>query len=319
MKKTLKIWLLIAAALTIIGAVIFTCALSLTDFDFTKLSTQKFETNTYEFDVELEKISINTNTASVTFIPTDEDICKVVCFEYTNQKHTVTAEDGTLKINMTDSRKWYAHIGIFFDSPEITVYLPKDAYSSLSVRTETGNVEIPDSLGFDLIDITGETSNICCHTKASKSITVSTTTGNISLSSAEAETVKLSATTGDISISSTGSETVTLSATTGDITVKDTECGILTTENRTGKTHLKNVTAKEKLDAKSNTGNILLDRCDAPDITAEASTGNVTGTLLSDKIFITETSTGNVKVPISAGEEKCRITTSTGNIRIEIE
>ena len=54
-------------------------------------------------------------------------------------------------------------------------------------------------------------------------------------------------------------------------------------------------------------------------IMVKTSTGNVKGTLLSDKIFVTDTSTGRVSVPKTTSGGKCEITTSTGDIEIELE
>ena len=45
----------------------------------------------------------------------------------------------------------------------------------------------------------------------------------------------------------------------------------------------------------------------------------VGGTLLSDKVFITDTTTGDVDVPKTTTGGKCEITTTTGDIEIDIE
>ena len=58
---------------------------------------------------------------------------------------------------------------------------------------------------------------------------------------------------------------------------------------------------------------------DAAQISVKTSTGDVTGTLLSEKVFITETSTGTIRVPKTITGGKCEITTSTGNIKIDIK
>ena len=47
-------------------------------------------------------------------------------------------------------------------------------------------------------------------------------------------------------------------------------------------------------------------------------TGKVVGSLLSEKVFIAETSTGKVSVPKTTTGGKCEITTSTGDIKIEV-
>lgn len=299
MKKCSIKWRLAATIITVVGAVIFVGAMAVMDFDFTKLSTQKFEINTYEVNEDFDNIFVNVETAAVTFAPSDEGVCKVECVEDIKVKHSVKIQDDTLMITVNDSRKWYEYIGINFRTPKVTVYLPKDAYDSLSVETVTGNIEIPDTFGFESVTVVGTTSNIVCRAQILEGIQARTTTGNIT-------------------VGSSGTETIKLSATTGDITVKDIDCKKLTAESSTGRIKLQAVIAKESISAENTTGGVRLEGCDADDITVHTSTGNVKGTLFSEKIFVTDTSTGRVIVPKTTSGGKCEITTSTGDIEIKI-
>ncbi len=300
MKKATKIWLIAATAFIVVGVLIFIVALATANFDFTKLSTKEFETMTYEFNQDFDNISVNVETATVIFASADDGVCKVECVEERKVKHSVKIQDGTLTISAVDNRKWYDYIGITFKTPKVTVYLPKDVYTSLSVKTATGNIDVPDKFKLETLAITGTTSNIACYANVSKSIELKTTTGNITLGSAQ-------------------TETVSLSATTGKVTVKGVACKNLTAKCSTGHIELKNVIAQEHIKVENTTGGVNFEACDAADITVKTSTGNVRGTLLSEKIFVTDTSTGRVRVPSSASGGRCEITTSTGNIEIEIE
>ena len=98
----------------------------------------------------------------------------------------------------------------------------------------------------------------------------------------------------------------------------DTTCKSLATEGSTGNVALTNVIASQAFSLERTTGNIDLHGCDAGELFIKTSTGNVTGSLLSEKVFITDTSTGNISVPKTASGGKCEITTSTGNITIDI-
>lgn len=300
MNKRSKKWILTALILTIVGTFVFVGALAIINFDFTKLSTQKLETNTYEFNEDFDNIFVNVETAAVTFVPSDNDICKVECVEEESLKHSAKIQDGTLTISAVNNRKWYDYICINFWSPKVTVYLPGEVYTSLSVATATGNIEIPDKFSFETVAVAGTTSNITCHAQVSKSVEVNTTTGNITLDSAQTETVNLS-------------------ATTGKVIVNDVACNKLTAKSITGHIQLKNVIAEESIKAQNTTGGVELGGCDAADIMVNTSTGNVKGTLLSEKIFITDTSTGRISVPKTTSGGKCEITTSTGDIDIVIK
>ena len=109
------------------------------NWNFGKLSTAEYKANTYVIDNAFADISLNTRTADITFTPSADGKCKVVCYEEDNLNHTVTAEDNTLKIQLVDQRKWYSYIGIRLDSPKITVYLPAGEYGALTLRVSTGN------------------------------------------------------------------------------------------------------------------------------------------------------------------------------------
>ena len=119
-------------------------------------------------------------------------------------------------------------------------------------------------------------------------------------------------------MSSAQTETVKLSATTGKILMNDIACNKLTAKSSTGHIQLKNVIAEESIKVQNTTGGVEFGGCDAADIMINTSTGDVKGTLLSEKIFITDTSTGRVSVPKTTSGGTCEITTSTGDIDIDI-
>ncbi len=300
MNKCSKKWLLAAAVLVIVGVLIIVGALAIIRFDFTKLSTQKFQTNIYEFAEDFDNISVNVETAEIILVPYGEELCRVECFEEEKMKHSVKIQEGKLIIDVTDNRKWYNYIGINFQTPTVKVYLPKNVYNSLSVDTVTGDIEISDKFSFETVKLNGTTSDITCYAFVSSSAEINTTTG-------------------DITFGSTKTEAVKLSATTGEITVSNVTCNNLMAKSSTGEISLKNVVAEVSIKAENTTGGVELDGCDATEITVKTSTGDVKGTLLSGKIFITDTSTGSVNVPSSTGGGKCEIKTSTGDIKIEIE
>ena len=103
-------------------------------FDFSKFSTTKFETNTHTVTDAFHSIALHTDTADLTFAPAPDGQCKVTCYEPTNEKSTVTIEDGILTIRTQNTKKWYDYIGIHFITPKITVYLPQSQYQALTIR-----------------------------------------------------------------------------------------------------------------------------------------------------------------------------------------
>ena len=148
MSKCTKKWLIIATSLILIGGLIFAGVMTVLKWDFSKLATVKYVTNTYEIIDDFSDILINTNTADITILPSNDEKCSVVCYEEQKISHTVTTEDNLLAIEAVNKTKWFDYIGLNFDTPKITIYLPKTEYTSLSISESTGDIKIPKDFTF---------------------------------------------------------------------------------------------------------------------------------------------------------------------------
>lgn len=319
MNKVTKKWIVAAVCLVIIGSVIFAAAMTAYKWDFTKLGTVRYETETHSISEEFADIAIDTDTADIIFALSDDGMCKVICYEQENEKHSVEVRDGTLLIDVVCEKEWYEYIGVNFGAPKITVYLPESEYSSLCIKESTGDIKIPAEFEFDSIDITASTGDVENYACASGSITIETDTGDIRIKDISAAGVKLSVSTGEVVADSVTCEgNIEINVSTGDVQLTDTVCKVFFSSGSTGDLNLENVIAAGNFSIKRSTGCVKLDGCDADEIFIETDTGDVTGSLLSDKIFITETSTGDVDVPKLASGGRCEITTSTGDIKIDV-
>ncbi len=149
MRTRTKVWLIIAASLVLIGCILFAGVMSKLKWDFTKLSTVKYEMNAYEISEAFDDISINTDTEDITFMLSNDEICRVECHAEESEKHLVTVKDNTLVIESTPRDNWYDYIGISLGESRITVYLPKTEYASLSINESTGDIEIPKDYIFN--------------------------------------------------------------------------------------------------------------------------------------------------------------------------
>ena len=276
MNKKTKIWLFAAVLSILAGAIIFTAVMSYNKWDFTKLDTEKYQTKAYEIKEDFNNITIDTDTTDIVFAHSDNNVCRVLCYESEKTKNTAYVKNGTLTVISEDSGKWYEHIGICFNTQKITVFLPKTKYGELYVKNSTGDIEIPESFNFSNIDIL-------------------TSTGKIGLQNISAEKLNLSVSTGEIKLS-------------------DINCNNIISKGSTGNIHLKNVIAKDKIHIERNTGDVRLENSDAEEIFVKTSTGNVTGNLLSKKVFSVKSSTGKIIVPKTNKGGKCEIVTSTGDI-----
>ena len=319
MNRTTKIWLVTAASLLVFGFVILGLSACAIGGDFSNMSTKKYETNTYDVDEKFDSISVDVDTSKIVFLPSDDGKTKVVCYEEKNMRHSVSVREGSLVINSVDTRKWYEHIGVNFDSPKVTVYLPSNEYSSLTVKGDTGYVDIPDNFTFNNINIKVSTGNVKCRANVSEEIRVVASTGDVSLEDISVGSLSLSLSTGRASASNINCNgDIIIETSTGNIKLSDTACKSVSLVSNTGKIELMNVVASEKLDIEIDTGDVVFEKCDAGEVYIESDTGDVKGSFLTDKIIFAETDTGRVDVPKCSSGGRCEISTDTGNIKITI-
>ncbi|MBR3894524.1 MAG: DUF4097 family beta strand repeat protein [Clostridia bacterium] len=320
MNKGMKIWMLAAGIALLLGIVILGGVMTVLKWDFTKLSTNQFETNVHEIKEDFRGISIAGETAHIVLVPSENEACSVVCYEQKNQKHSVEVEDGVLVIKSVDSRKWYEHIGISFSTPTVTVSVPSGKYGDLQIKSSTGRVEISKDFEFESIAISQSTGDVKCYASASGNLKIATDTGDVLAEHLSAGSLSLSVTTGRITASNIVCEgEVKLAVSTGRTKLSDLKCQALTSTGSTGDVSLRNVLAEGSLSIERSTGDVKFESCDAAEITVKTTTGDVSGTLRSEKLFIAKSNTGSVRVPESGNGGKCRITTNTGDVKMTLE
>lgn len=327
-----------AVTLMGVGCLLFAVALIAFGFDFSKLDTARYETNTYTVTEAFEKINIRTSEADITFQPSTDGKARVVCVERETTKHEVSVQNGTLTVTVVDKRAWYEHMTFSLKPQSVTVYLPSEHYAALLLGTATGNISVSAPFSFGQAEVTASTGNVTFGAAVNEGLKIHTSTGNIRLDGVHANGIDLSVSTGRIEGSSLRCNTAfSVEVSTGNTVLTNVVCQTLSSHGSTGNMTLKNVTAADsfqlerstgnirlagcdagQLTVRTSTGNVHLDGSDAEQITVKTSTGNVTGTLLTDKVFSTKTSTGRVDVPDTTSGGKCEITTSTGNIRVTV-
>ena len=283
MKKSPKIWLVIAAFLMIGGLMMFAAVMSACHWDFGSLSTATYITTTQEIHETFHSLSIDTVTADVTLALSPDGKCRVEWIAEEHTDYAVTVQNGTLTVQYIDDRSgmdYIHHIGIYGGSPCITVYLPQAQYRFLSVTVGTGAIRAEN--------ITADTLNL------------SVVTGRIALS--------------DVICAGN----VQIFVSTGKTSIANLQCENLFSNGGTGDIHMQNVIAADSFSIQRTTGDVNLDRCDASEIYIKTTTGDVKGSLLSEKNFIAQTNTGNVTVPRIGSGGICQIDTTTGDIYITL-
>ena len=323
MKTAAKVWLIVGSALFLAGAVAFVTLMTVLEWDFRKLklSTRTYETRTHVVEEVFEDLSITTDTANICLLPSEDGTTSVVCYEETKGQHKVEVRDGTLFIEIDDTREWYDYVqvGVNFESPWSRVYLPQETYGALTVQGDTCDVESPSDFQVQTADIALSTGDVKYGATTENSLKIKTTTGHIRVEELSARSLDLKASTGHITATGVKvAEEVSVSVSTGKVNLSDLTCKSLTSTGNTGDLTMKNVIAEGKMLLTRSTGDVKWEACDAAEISVTTDTGDVTGSLLSEKIFYTKTDTGDVEVPRSTTGGICEITTDTGDIRVSI-
>ena len=318
MKKSIMISLIVAGALVLFGAGLFAGAMTAGGWDFSILNTYEVVNNTYDVDEPFTNISIDTDTVDIRFAKSSDGKCRVATRDTSNHIYSVAVEDGTLHIQVYF--KGLFEIGIGAYESFLTVYLPEDAYGALTIKDDTGDIEIPENFSFESMDIELDTGDVVSYADAIGTCRIAATTGDIKVENASVGALALRTTSGDIAVSDVVcAGNVSANVRTGDAFLTNLTCTDLTTTGTTGKLKLTNVIASGKLDITRDTGDVTFDGSDAASIKVHTSTGDVKGTLLSDKTFRYKTSTGRVELPQTTTGGVCDITTDTGDIIINVQ
>lgn len=313
-----RIWPFVLISVVLIVCAFFVGVMSVLGWNFTKLNIGKYQNNTYEINENFSNIYMNTDTADILFVPSNNDKCRVLCYEKENLKHSVNVENDTLSISVNDERKWYEYISINFGSPKITVELPKSQYDSLFIEEDTGDVEIPKSFSFKDADITLSTGDVEFLATAD-AVKIKTSTGNVDVEDTKLGSLSVCVSTGEVDVENVVcADDMYIEVSTGDSEFNNVTCKNFVSKGSAGDIYLEKTVATEKLSINRSTGDVSFERSDAAEISVTTDTGSILGTLLSEKVFIVQSDTGRVTVPKTTSGGKCEVTTDTGRIKIEI-
>ena len=257
-------WIITAIVLLVTGIVICGVSFGVLGFDLGKLSTVTYVTNTYDVSEKFQNISIDGDTENIKFVFSEEEKCRVVCFEEENDLHTVGVEDQTLTIEKKNRKGFWWNVSIATESPSITVYLPEKVYKELSIESDTGDVEIPKEFSFDTINVNLDTGDMSCLASAEGDIRVRTDTGHITIADVTASGMLLSSDTGKMELSDVKiSGDLEIQEHTGKVVLENVKCRNFTSDGDTGSLVMTNVTASGEFNLERNTGDIEFHGCDA--------------------------------------------------------
>lgn len=299
MKKRTLIALIVAAALIITGGILLMLGLS---FAGDSKQESKMQQTDLAIGEPFDSIQINTADCDVVFAQANTTASPYVTFrEMKNVQHSMQVEDGTLKIQMIDNRKWTDHIGLSgmsWENAQMIVYLPREKCASLQITTHTGDIQLTEAILAGEISLRSDTGDIWCNGASMDMLDCMTDTGDIKLSNAECEQIRLKTDTGDKEL-------------------ENVICKRLISESDTGDTDMDRVMAEETLQITANTGDVEIESSDAGAVSIVTDNGDVSGHFLTSKWFQAYSNTGSIRVPNTRDGGECRIQTDSGDIHFE--
>ena len=315
MKKVILIPIIIGGTLLIAGSTLFAIGLA------KGIGQSKLVTNSYDLNESFSDFDFDVSVSSVKFEATTDGTKKVVCEEFEKQPHEVKVSDNTLKITQKDTRKWYEYAFNFsFKSPKITVYLPADSYGNFNLKSSTGDIETTKDFSFANFTAKLSTGNVNIKSNISDNANIESSTGNIVLNGIETNNIKAKASTGRVSLENvTVNNDINIHVSTGRVALENVKADNLNVEASTGYVSLTKTIINDHIEIKTDTGDVKFNDSDADTLEIKTDTGDVTGTLLTSKVFIVRTDTGKIDVPETTSGGLCKITTDTGDIRIQIK
>ncbi|GEM_PF-2098633 len=224
MKKSKKIWIILASACIILGCAAAGAAAAYVGFDFTTFNSVQLDKKTYTITESFENIELQSAGCDVVLLPAKKDTCEIVCAESDAITHNVSVENDTLKIVRTDTRKWYEKIGVFFGTSNITVciYLPEKTYDILRISSEEGNIALTGSLSLNKAELNASSGDITVkNTIAKEKLFVKSTSGNVSLESCDSKDIVIETTSGDVNGSLRSEKNFAATTKSGDTSLPD--------------------------------------------------------------------------------------------------
>ena len=274
MKKTIKIFWIIAAGLLITGLIlggIGFCHLS--GPEELSLNSQQNTGLPVTVTQPFTDVVIEETAGDIQLRSTPQNNATVTGPRTGSVVYEVEVTNGVLVIRPTRSVELFS---FYEENTPLTVSLPQAVYHSITVTTESGD--------------------ICCSGEW------------------QVRQAKLSAESGEISLINGQYGQLTLSTESGDISLYDLHCEDITATAESGDIEAENVLAKNAVTAATESGDMEWENCDAEKLTLTAESGDISGHLLTDKIFQANSESGSVHVPEADKGSVCRIHTGSGNI-----
>ena len=331
--------LIVAGGLMLGGIGIGAAALASSAFNIENMTAEEERMEeTFNITESFKNIRVDADSCDVKYHHATDGKARVDVSVHKGIEYSVGVDNDTLKIDIRDERK----ITIFtFTSPKVDVYLPENEYAEFRTEGHSGNVEVENGFLFDTasisltsgnirfssdvkgnLDLNAKSGNVSCEDINASNTRIEATSGNIRVTDLNTTEVFAKNTSGNINLSNIKAETVKVDGNSGNTIIEGAQIAKdLTTTRTSGGTRFIDVVVGGELNAKTSSGNIHLEGCDAAVLELHASSGIINAELLTNKEITAHSSSGIVTLPgDDAGEKNGTLNaeTSSGNIKISV-
>ena len=105
-----KFTIILSVCLIVVGLIGFSIIMTANDWDFTKIASGEYVQEQIEVAEDFNAISISVDTADVEILPSSGEDFTVSFPKMKDLTYVVSVEDGILKVELKDDRKWFKKI-----------------------------------------------------------------------------------------------------------------------------------------------------------------------------------------------------------------
>ena len=318
MSKVVKIPLIIAAILVVLGIIVLVAGIALNGTSW-MFGSSKYEEKVIELTEPFDSIRVDCDSCDVSFAVAEDGNARIEARIQETKKLTANVEDSTLVISCKDERKLFQLFTFRSFSDKMTVYLPQKTYDSLVMTTASGDILVPVNFEFKTAKITTASGDINFQANVRSSLDFTLASGDLYIGNLDgsAATVCKGASS-DITLKDIRCGELKIELASGDLKMEEVRPEKLTIKTASGEINMNAVVCSGVMSIKTASGDVNFRGCDAGTIQIETSSGDVEGTFLTNKVFHTHTAAGDVRLPDERSGGDCTINTASGDIIIKI-
>ena len=318
MKKSTKIWLIIALVLIVSGWMIgFLCLKSVGyDWNAFRLNDRMIE-KSQGIDPEFLDLDIEIHSADLKIMATDDAAASITTKLENGTTFSCNVENGELIIRSEPdvNKEWFERMWCT-EEESITLYLPNKVYGSLCIQNQSADIVMQDQLTWNEAQIETVSGDIETHANVLQSTVLNTTSGNAQLSGNYGN-LSVTTNSGDVSCQTCTCGPLSVLTNSGEISLNKCTSDNIVIISDSGDLFLMNTNSKDGIRVSAKSADVFVSYCSAGSMKIDTFSGDVLGVTDQDWKYTVQTSSGSVLTPQSAGDRPCIVTTNSGDVEFQ--